>query len=395
MTHTIYDYLTKTQLQRIQHFSQDKPTPHLIINLETIAQKYDELHTLLPYATIYYAMKANPLEEVTSLLHNKGSHFDVASIYEMDQLFNQHIPPQHMSFGNTIKKPKDIAYAYQQGIRLFTTDSDMDLEHLAQNAPGSHIIFRIISEGSGSFADWPLSRKFGAHPDLIYDLILKAKHLGLHPYGLSFHVGSQQRNIPEWDHFLTLCKDLFDQTKTQGISLETIDIGGGFPAHYLHPTTDITNYTTAITTYLKKHFKKIPKIILEPGRSLTADSGIIISEVINVAKKSPHSPDRWVYLDIGKFGGLIETLDESIKYPLFVERYLNTPPTEIATGEVFLAGPTCDSYDIIYEKFKYHLPLDLKSGDKILIPTTGAYTQTYSSICFNGFPPLKAYILPP
>ncbi len=392
MDKTIYNYLTPAELHHIQEFSKNKETPFLLINLEKIAQKYNELQQSLPYAKIYYAMKANPQEEVINLLKEHGTHFDIASKYEMDQLFQQAIPPQHMSFGNTIKKSQDIAYAYQQGIRLFTTDSQMDLEHLAQHAPGSNIIFRIISEGSGSFADWPLSKKFGAHPDLITTLIPKAKDLGLHPYGLSFHVGSQQRNISEWDHFLTICKSLFDQTSQQGIPLEAIDIGGGFPAQYIHTTPSIKEYAQGVHSYLKKHFPKLPEIIIEPGRSITADSGVIVSEVILVSQKSPYSPDRWVYLDIGKFGGLIETLDESIKYPIFIERYINQPPPK--TGEVFLAGPTCDSYDIMYEKFKYQLPLDLQSRDRAFILTTGAYTQTYSSICFNGFPPLKVYILP-
>ncbi len=392
MESTIYNYLTPLQLKNIQTVTKDKETPLLLIDLETIARRYDELQQNLPFAKIYYAMKANPLEEVITLLDQKNSYFDVASTYEMNQLFRQHISPQRLSFGNTIKKAKDIAYAYQQGIRLFTTDSETDIQHLANNAPGSHIIFRIISEGSGSFADWPLSKKFGAHPDLIYNLILEAKELGLYPYGLSFHVGSQQRNISEWDHFLTLCSDLFNQVKKQGVHLEAVDIGGGFPAQYLEPAPHINEYANAIKLSLKKHFLKMPKIIIEPGRFLTGDSGIIITEVVNVAKKSIHDTTRWVFLDIGKFGGLIETLDESIRYPLFVERYLNTPAIE--TGEVFLAGPTCDSYDILYEKFKYQLPLDLKSGDKVYILTTGAYTQTYSSVGFNGFPPLKSYILP-
>ncbi len=394
MTKTIYNFLTPTQLQHIKTFSKDKETPFLLINLETIARKYEELQTNLPFAKIYYAIKANPLEEVISVLHQKGSNFDIASTYEMNQLFQQNISPNRMSFGNTIKKPKDIAYAYQHGIRLFTTDSQADVQHLADNAPGSNIIFRIISEGSGSFADWPLSRKFGAHPDMIYNLILQAKELGLHPYGISFHVGSQQRNISEWDNFLSITKNLFEQVAQQGINLEAIDIGGGFPAHYIHPTPTIQEYANGVKLYLQKHFRKIPEIIVEPGRSITGDSGVIISEVINVATKSPYDTTRWVFLDIGKFGGLIETLDESLKYPIFIERYLDNPTAEIETGEVFLAGPTCDSYDIMYEKFKYQLPLDLKSGDKLYILTTGAYTQTYSSICFNGFPPLKSYILP-
>ncbi len=383
----IFDYISKAEFERIKKFSIGKRTPFLIINLEKINQRYDEMKKHLPFGKIYYAMKSNPNDEVIKLLYKKGASFDVATIFEIKQLLKLGIPPERMSFGNTIKKEEDIAFAYKQGIRIFVTDSHSDLNKIARQAKGSKVFFRIITEGSG--ADWPLSRKFGAHPEVIYDLILEAKDLNLIPYGLSFHVGSQQRNIGQWDSLINQVKHMFDLVAKEGIHLQSINMGGGFPANYLQPTHKLSVYAKEIKQFLKKNFgKNLPEIILEPGRSIVGDSGIIVSKIIMIAKKSASSEHEWVFIDIGKFGGLAETIDESIKYPIYTE---NTKPKELK--EVILAGPTCDSMDILYEQFKYQLPADIKENENIYIFSTGAYTSSYSSRNFNGIPPLTEYIL--
>lgn len=380
-------YISKERLKKIQEFAQNKETPFLVIDLKRVAKGYDELHASMRGAKIYYAAKANPHNAVLSLLNKKGSYFDVASRYEIDQLLGLGIAPERMSYGNTIKKAKDIAYAYGKGIRYFTTDSRSDVEKLAENAPGALITFRLLLDGEG--ADWPLSRKFGAHPDMIFRLIKEAKELGLVPYGLSFHVGSQQRDIGQWDSAIARCRYLFDALKTERITLKAINLGGGFPAKYIQPTPSTREYATLIKRYLREDFgdDKL-EIIVEPGRSITGDAGIIFSEVVMVSQKSETQDVRWVYLDIGKFGGLIETLDEAIKYPIFVEGKERVKKR----SDVILAGPTCDSCDILYEDFKYKLPDTLREGDRVNIFSTGAYTTSYSSIGFNGFPPLKTYV---
>ena len=360
-------------------------TPILAIDLDLIRQKYLELTTNLPYAQVYYAMKANPMDEIILALHELGSNFDVASRHELDQILSLGISPDKVSFGNTIKKSRDISYFYEHGVRNFATDSDHDLMNISKFAPGAKVFFRILTEGTG--ADWPLSRKFGAHPDMIYRLILQSVELGLVPWGISFHVGSQQRDIGQWDDAVARCKYLFDAVAEHGIELQMINIGGGFPANYVDLTLDTKQYTEEITRFLKDDFgEDIPQIILEPGRSLVADAGIIISEVVLISKKTKNNIYDWVYLDIGKFGGLIETIDESIKFPIFFDK-------EGLSTEIILAGPTCDSMDILYEHYKYHMPDTIVPGDRAYIFTTGAYTQSYSSVNFNGFPPLKAVIL--
>jgi len=384
----ILEYMSFDDFKKIVDFSKDKDTPFLIIDLKKVEERYDDLRKNLSYAKIHYAVKANPHVEILKLLKDKGSNFDVATIYELNKLLDIGVSPERISFGNTIKKEKDIKYAFDKGVRMFASDSTSDIKKLASNAPGSCVFFRILSEGGD--ADWPLSKKFGAHPDMVYHLIIEAKNLGLIPCGISFHVGSQQRDVGQWDSAISQCKYLFDSVKQDGIQLRLINLGGGFPAHYLQPTHELEVYTNEITRRLHDDFgDTLPEIIIEPGRSLVADAGVIVTEVVMISKKSVLNQHEWLYIDCGLFGGLIEAINESIKYPIFVEHSNSGKETK----EFIFAGPTCDSMDILYQNYKYSFPSDLKEGDRLYIFTTGAYTTTYSSIEFNGFPPLKAYIL--
>ncbi|HOJ64080.1 MAG TPA: type III PLP-dependent enzyme [Spirochaetota bacterium] len=374
--------------ERFLRFSKDIKTPALVIDLRVIRHKFEELKSNFPYAKIYYAVKANPSKEILKMLVDMGSCFDIASVYELDDVLQLGVTGDRISFGNTIKKKKDIEYAYKNGVRLFATDSKADLVNIAEAAPNSKVFVRILMESSES-ADWPLSRKFGCHPDMAYDLIVEAKELGLIPYGISFHVGSQQRDIGQWDDAIARVKYLFNALEDEeGIKLKLINMGGGLPASYKFPTNSISVYAKEITRYIEEDFgNDMPEIIIEPGRSLVSDAGVIISEVILISRKNNTALNRWVYLDVGKFNGLIETMDECIKYPVFTEK-------SGKMGDVILAGPTCDSMDVMYEKFKYKLPVNLAIGDRVYWFSTGAYTASYCSVGFNGFPPMKTYFIP-
>ena len=384
------DYVSDKDWQNFLEFSKDLETPNIVINVNTVKQNYIKLRDSFPYARIYYAVKSNPGEPVLKMLVDMGSNFDIASRYELDLINKFDVSPNRLSYGNTIKKAKDIKYFYDKGVRMFATDSKDDLKNIAEQAPGSRIYVRILIE-STTTADWPLSRKFGCHPDMAYDLLVQARELGLTPYGISFHVGSQQRDIGQWNDAIAKAKYLFTSLEEEeGICLSMINMGGGFPASYVDPTNDLSTYASEITRYIQEDFgEDIPEIILEPGRSLVGDSGILTSEVILTSRKNNTALNRWVYIDAGKFNGLIETLDEAIKYPLITSK---DGPNE-KEGEVIIAGPTCDSMDIMYENTKYKLPVSLKAGDKIYWLSTGAYTSTYASVAFNGFPPIKTYFM--
>ncbi|MBN2810645.1 type III PLP-dependent enzyme [Treponema zuelzerae] len=384
------EYVSDAEWHRFLEFSEKLETPCVVINLRTIKKNYIKLQNSFPFAQIYYAVKANPNPKVISLLAEQGSNFDIASRFELDKVLSLGVEPERISYGNTIKKARDIAYFFEKGIRMFATDSKEDLKNIAKYAPGSKVYVRILVENSVT-ADWPLSRKFGCHPDMAYDLLVQARDAGLTPYGISFHVGSQQRDIGQWNDAIAKTKYLMTSLEEdEGIKLQMINMGGGFPASYIEPTNDLKEYASEITRYLRDDFgDEIPQIILEPGRSLVGNSGILISEVVLISRKNNTALNRWVFQDTGKFNGLIETLGESIKYPVVT---LKDSPTA-KYGEVILAGPTCDSMDIMYEDCKYRLPIDLKIGDRLYWLSTGAYTSSYASVEFNGFPPITTHIM--
>lgn len=383
----IEDFYPRATFDRMKALADTQETPFVVIDTETISEHYDNLAELFPYASVYYAVKANPAPEILTLLRDKGSSFDVASIYELDKLLGLGISAERCSFGNTIKKSKDIRYFHEKGVPLFATDSEADLRNIARAAPGARIYVRILTEGSHT-ADWPLSRKFGCQTDMAIDLLILAKELGLVPYGVSFHVGSQQRDISVWDAAIAKVKVIFERLRDEdGIELKMINLGGGFPANYITRANTLPTYAEEITRFIREDFgDDFPEIILEPGRSLIANAGMLVSEVVLISRKSHTALHRWVFCDVGKFQGLIETLDESIKFPIHTEK-------RGEMEEVILAGPTCDSADILYEQYKYHMPLNLATGDRLYWFSTGAYTTSYSSIEFNGFPPLRSYFV--
>jgi ornithine decarboxylase len=359
-------------------------TPCLVVDLDIIARNYRALAAALPLARIYYAVKANPARQVLGVLRDLGANFDAASIFEIDDCLAAGIAPARLSFGSTIKKERHIAAAYARGVRLFAFDSARELDKLARAAPGARVFCRIFMEGAG--ADWPLSKKFGCDVTMARDLMIEAAHRGLEPYGLSFHVGSQQRDLGQWDVALGRTAMVFTALREAGIELRMVNLGGGFPARYRQEVPSIPDYGAAIAAALAKHFgNNMPETIVEPGRGIAGDAGIIQAEVVLISRKSYADERRWVYLDIGRFGGLVETMDEAIKYRI------KTPKDGGPEGPVVLAGPTCDEVDVLYDKANYQLPLDLEVGDKVQILATGAYTTTYCSVGFNGYPPLKEY----
>ena len=360
--------------------------PCMVLDLNVVRENYDTFAKALPDTRVFYAVKANPAPEVLDLLARLGSCFDAASVVEIEQVLATGCTPDRLSFGNTIKKERDIARAYALGVRLFAVDCEAEVEKIARAAPGSKVFCRILCDGAG--AEWPLSRKFGCVPEMAGDVLEHAHRLGLQPYGISFHVGSQQRNPRMWDSALKASSAIFRDLAEKGIYLSMVNLGGGFPTKYLRDVPAVKAYGQAIFRSLRKHFgNRIPETIIEPGRGMVGNAGVIEAEVVLISRKSANDTVKWVYLDIGKFNGLAETMDEMIRYPI------RTPFDGDELEPCVLAGPTCDSVDVLYEKEPYMLPVSLEIGAKVLIDGTGAYTTTYSAVGFNGFPPLKSYVI--
>ncbi len=373
---------------KIDQFLKDQQpaTPCLVVDLDVVEQCYHHINQGMA-ADLYYAVKANPAPAILERLVKLGSKFDAASINEVHMCLEAGAKPEDISFGNTLKKASAIKAAYDLGVELFVFDSEGDLDNLAEHAPGAKVYCRLLAE-NGS-AEWPLSRKFGCEPEMAVELMASVKDKGLVPYGLSFHVGSQQPDPHQWNWAIEEAAHVFAQLKEQGIELQMLNMGGGFPAQYRGHIDTFEYFVETIGASLTKHFGEVnvPSLMIEPGRAIVAEAGVLVSEVVLVSIKRKDAPRRWVYLDVGMFGGLAETMDEAIKY------HFITPHDSGPVGPVAIAGPTCDGMDILYENASYELPLALKAGDRVIVQTAGAYTSTYASQSFNGFEPLAEHYI--
>ncbi len=370
---------------KIARFLADRQpaTPCLVLDLDRVEANFHALRRALPLARIYYAVKANPAVPVLDRLVRLGSSFDAAGIEEIEACLAAGARPDAISFGNTIKKGTAIARAHAAGVSLFAFDSDEELEKLARHAPGARVYCRIRVENEG--ADWPLSRKFGTTIEHAGALMRRAGALGLDPYGLSFHVGSQQTTTEAYEAAIGKVAMLFTDLTEAGVKLRMMNLGGGFPTRYRDPVPGIEDFAGAIMGAMIAHFgNALPDMAVEPGRFVVGDAGVVSTEVVLVSRRGEDQV-RWVYLDIGRFGGLAETEGEAIRYRIA------TPHDGGATGPVAIAGPTCDGADILYEKTPYRLPLALTDGDRVELLATGAYVTTYASQRFNGFAPLAEH----
>lgn len=361
-------------------------TPCLVVDVDRVEENFRALRRALPLARIYYAVKANPAHAVLERLSRLGSRFDAASISEIEACLAAGAAPDAISFGNTIKKVSAIRAAFTHGVGLYAFDCHEELDKLARHAPGTRVYCRLLVKNDG--AKWPLSRKFGTTVEHARELMLRAGELGLDPYGLSFHVGSQQTSTAAYEAAIGRVAMLFTDLCSSGVDVRMVNLGGGFPTRYRDDVPEIDHFGHAIMAAMTRHFgNALPEMLLEPGRFIVGDAGVVSTEVVLVSRRGHDDPVRWVYLDIGRYGGLAETEGEAIKYAIV------TPHDGKPTGPVAIAGPTCDGADVLYERSNYRLPLDLEPGERIELLSTGAYVATYASQRFNGFAPLHEHYI--
>jgi ornithine decarboxylase len=365
----------RTRVEAIRTFldRERPPTPCLVVDLDIVRANYAAMREALPEASVLYAVKANPAPEIVRLLAGLGCGFDVASRGEVDLCLTHGVEALRLSYGNTIKKATDIVYAHRLGVRRFSFDSADDLENLGRLAPGSVAVCRFLVDAPASGT--PFGRKFGCSPTEAVSLLARAAELGLRP-AVSFHVGSQQCEPRAWESGARQAVEIAETLADKGIAVESINAGGGFPVGYATAAPALDSCVAPLRGVG-------PRLFIEPGRALVATAGLIRAEVVSVTAR----PERWVYLDVGRYNGLAETENEYIAYPLTSSRP-STPD-----GPVVIAGPTCDGDDVLYQRTPYRLPLALRAGDLIDLHHAGAYTASYSSVSFNGIAPLATYFV--
>ncbi|MDQ2709085.1 MAG: type III PLP-dependent enzyme [Actinomycetota bacterium] len=350
-------------------------SPYLSVDLAVVRDRLAALRAALPDARVFYAVKANPSDAVVAALAEAGAGFDVASPGEVELALRHGADPAGLCYANPVRKPADVLSAAHAGVRLFVTDSSEDLAVLAVHAPGADVLVRLAVDEVGSAT--PFGGKFGCSRSEAAGLLRGAGTLGLRPAGLSFHVGSQQLRPAA---YATAIEAAAQVTLDAGLArLPLLDVGGGFPVRYREPVPPLTRYTAEIRAAVRTHFPEHPpELAVEPGRFLVAEAGVLHAQVVRVSQR--HDGRRWVYLDVGRYGGLAETEGEAIGYRVA------TPHDGGELAPAVLAGPTCDGDDVLYREMA--LPRALRPGDSVRLLAAGAYTASYSSVAFNGLPPL-------
>lgn len=360
------------------------PTPFFYTSKEILKHNYGTFTDLFDNAEIYYALKANSDPKVLICLNELGCGFEAASRYEIDMLLDVGVDPQNIMYGTSVKPIEHIKYAHAVGINRFAADSKEELEKIAVCAPGSRIFVRATVDDTGSV--FTFSERFGAPVEKVKNLILHAKHLELKIYGISFHVGSQATKAERWANGLKTLKPVIEELKQEGLTLEIINIGGGFPVAYTnHKSAPRLDEIVARIHTVLHTLPYIPKIIMEPGRGIVASSTVMVSEVIS---KTVRGGKIWLCVDGGIYNGLYEAMihqgaTQYTVHPPAIDHYDNDSMTCV------IAGPTGDSLDIIARDIV--LPSYITVGDRLIFENAGAYTISMAC-AFNGFPKPELYI---
>ncbi|HET9769252.1 MAG TPA: type III PLP-dependent enzyme [Acidimicrobiia bacterium] len=352
--------------------------PFLVCDLDVIGRRYEELTDLLPGLNVFFAMKSNSAGPILRTVRALGGSFEIASAAEMRMAEAAGAAPADLLYSNPVKPPAHIAETAAAGVYRFAFDSEAELRKLAAHAPGASVYARIRVDDHASL--FPLSKKFGASAQAAGDLLLLAPELGLVPYGVTFHVGSQCTNPMAWEGAVEQCGVILRRLLRAGIRLEMLNIGGGLPARYTTPVPAMSLIASVIGEALGRLPYRPPLLAAEPGRYLVAESGVLGASVIGVDQRDD---ERWVYLDVGGYNGMMEAVQTGGRwhFPLLTSRSDHFLAPSVPTT---VTGPSCDSSDTLF--YDAPLPSTLEVGDRVYIGTTGAYTSSYAS-SFNGFPP--------
>jgi ornithine decarboxylase len=368
-------------LATIEQLVQQHGTPIYIVSKKKIIDNYQLLDRALPAVNLHYAVKANPHEEILKTLAGIGAGFDVASKGEIQAAIKAGANARDdLIFADTVKDPKHIAFANSIGLDDFTYDNISEIHQIARHAPGSNVHLRIAVSNKGSVAQ--LSKKFGAKVEEAIPFLLAARDQGLHPRGISFHVGSQCLDANRYVEALDSTKVIFEQATKEGLNLETIDIGGGFPVKYINENIDLEAMCKTIVDHYRKLFGDEVMLVAEPGRSIVGDAAILVTKVIS---ESVREGRNWLYFDDGTYGSFLEVLLYKMKFPMRTN-------TSGRKANYVLAGPTCDCIDVFSrdtegEVCEVELP-EMHVDDLLIVGSMGAYTYSESTR-FNSFDPPK------
>lgn len=369
--------ITKDYLAKLSY-----KTPFYIFDREAIRLRYKEFSQWLPGAEVHYAVKSNPLAEVSNTLAEVGSGFEIASLNELKMLLKLNVDCKKIICSAPVKSGEFIHEAYSCGVRTFAFDSKEELERITQSAPGSRVYLRLqVTEHGSRFS---LSEKFGVNWEKATSYMVYAKTLGLKPFGLTFHIGSQASSIYSWRYAIRTAGRAMDSLLEKGIKIEMLDLGGGFPISYLEERPALSEIANSINIACNKYLPYTPKLIVEPGRALVADSAYLVTSVFSRVRRGHRT---WLFTDAGAYNSLFEALESqtNLEYP--VESLSDHGKQQ---KKFVITGPTCDSIDIVRKEAL--LPSLTHVGDRLVFYKAGAYTVALAN-SFNGFEPPKVHFV--
>lgn len=346
----------------------DERSPYLLIDKDVVREKVELIGKNIKSSKVFYAVKANPDREVLAYLNTLGIGFEIASEGELKILADLGVEPERIITSNPVKTLVFLEQAVSYGIDYYAFDSIAEVDKLSRYAPNSSVYVRLTVPNEGS--EWPLSKKFGVEIEDALNLLLYSKDKGLNPVGITFHVGSQCNNAYNWNTAIEKAKDLWEMAADKGIMLSMINLGGGYPIRYTKDVINIESIEKTVNMLISEKFPPDLTVFIEPGRAIIGDAGVFVTSVIG---KSRRSDEDWLYIDVGVFNGLMESIG-GIKYS-YVVGSRNEP--RLWT----IAGPSCDSFDVIDKEVLLPEP---EVGNHLLILSAGAYTISYASE-FNGF----------
>ena len=357
--------------------SQTYPTPFLVLSPSRIIKSISILKKNLPGVKIFYAMKSNPNKAILQIIKNLVDGIDVASYGESSICREVGISSDNIIHTNPIKKETDLECSVTQGIKWFVIDNMEEIKKIKKLAPCSNLLLRIAINNPHCMVN--LSAKFGAQEHEILPMLKRARSKGLNVRGISFHVGSQCTEPNTYYNALKYVRKIFNEANTAGFTFDTIDVGGGFPISYKDALPTLSQFCTVLRKGLREFFPYDLNFLMEPGRCISGGCITLVTRVIGRAKRNGIT---WYYVDDGVYGAFSGKMFDKCDYRLVSNR-----PGSLE--ECIVAGPTCDSIDIVAHNQK--LP-KLAVGDLLLAPGMGAYTIA-SATSFNGFAPPRTIIL--
>ncbi len=365
-------------IAHIEQLASQFGAPLMVLDCDAIRRQYRALKRALPGVVLHFALKPLPHAAVVRTLLDEGASFDLATSGEVDLVASQGVPSERTIHTHPIKRDSDIRDALAYGCTVFVVDNINELEKFIAYKDQAEILVRLSFRNKDAFAD--LSKKFGCSPEAAIDIISLAQQLGIRIKGLSFHVGSQSPNPTKYVEAINASAKVIKKVAKLGLpALSTLDIGGGFPVPYSADVLPIDVFCAPINIALAQ-LPETMQIIAEPGRFIVASS---VTSVASVMGQATREGKTWYYLDDGVYGSFSGLMFDEAAYPI------DSAKQDSERFESVLAGPTCDSIDVISDAIM--LP-KLNNGDLIISRMMGAYTLA-TATDFNFFKRAEVVVL--